>query len=79
MIDLSYIEFDVLNIEFDVLYIEFDVLYFELDVFLYANISVFYSPWSHGLVVRAVACEARGPGFDSSSDQEKSVYLYDAF
>ena len=26
-------------------------------------------PMSHGLVVRAVACEARGPGFDSSSDQ----------
>ena len=27
-------------------------------------------PRSHGLVVRAVACEARGPGFDSSSDQK---------
>ena len=27
------------------------------------------SPRSHGLVVRAVACEARGPGFDSSSVQ----------
>ena len=27
------------------------------------------SPRSHGLVVRAVACDARGPGFDSSSDQ----------
>ena len=26
-------------------------------------------PSSHGLVVRAVACEARGPGFNSSSDQ----------
>ena len=26
-------------------------------------------PRSRGLVVRAVACEARGPGFDSSSDQ----------
>ena len=26
-------------------------------------------PRSNGLVVRAVACEARGPGFDSSSDQ----------
>ena len=25
---------------------------------------------SDGLVVRAVACEARGPGFDSSSDQK---------
>ena len=28
------------------------------------------SPRSNGLVVRAVACEARGPGFDSSSDQK---------
>ena len=27
------------------------------------------SPRSHGLVVRVVACEVRGPGFDSSSDQ----------
>ena len=27
------------------------------------------SPRSHGLGFRAVACEARGPGFDSSSDQ----------
>ena len=27
------------------------------------------SPRSHGLVVRAVAREARGPGFDPSSDQ----------
>ena len=26
-------------------------------------------PRSNGLVVRAVVCEARGPGFDSSSDQ----------
>ena len=25
-------------------------------------------PWSHGLVVRAIACEARGPVFDSSQD-----------
>ena len=25
---------------------------------------------SHGLVVRAVACEARGAGFNSSSDQK---------
>ena len=27
------------------------------------------SPRSNGLMVRAVACEARRPGFDSSSDQ----------
>ena len=27
-------------------------------------------PRSRGLVVRAVACEARGPEFDSSSDQK---------
>ena len=27
------------------------------------------SPRSHGLVVRAVSCEVRGPGFDSSSGQ----------
>ena len=27
------------------------------------------TPRSHGLVVRAVACEARGPGFVSSSDR----------
>ena len=27
------------------------------------------SPRSHGQVVRAVTCKARGPGFDSSSDQ----------
>ena len=26
-------------------------------------------PQHSGLVVRAVACEARGPGFDPSSDQ----------
>ena len=26
-------------------------------------------PWRHGLVVRAVACEARGPAFDSNTDQ----------
>ena len=26
-------------------------------------------PRSHGLVIRVVACDARGPGFDSSSDQ----------
>ena len=26
-------------------------------------------PRRHGLAFRAVACEARGPGFDSSSDQ----------
>ena len=29
----------------------------------------FLTPRSNGLVVRVVACEARGPGFDSSSDQ----------
>ena len=28
-----------------------------------------HGPMWHGLVVRAVACEARGPGFSSSSDQ----------
>ena len=27
------------------------------------------SPRRHGLVVRVVACEARGPGYDSSSNQ----------
>ena len=26
-------------------------------------------PWSHGPVVRAATCEARGPAFDSSSGQ----------
>ena len=31
--------------------------------------SLLSGPRSHGLVVRAVACEARGPGFNSSSDQ----------
>ena len=34
-----------------------------------SNIFVPTIPRSHGLVVRAVACEARGPGFNSSSDQ----------
>ena len=29
----------------------------------------FVCPRSNGLVVRAVACEAIGPGFDSNSDQ----------
>ena len=28
-----------------------------------------WCPRSHGLVVRVVACDARGPGFNSSSDQ----------
>ena len=28
-----------------------------------------FSPRSNGLVVRAVDCEARGPGFNSGSDQ----------
>ena len=28
-------------------------------------------PRSNGLVVRAVACEARGPGFNSSSVQKR--------
>ena len=34
-------------------------------------ICLLFGPRSHGLVIRAVACEheARGPGFDSSSDQ----------
>ena len=27
-----------------------------------------FRPWSHGLVVRAVACELRGPGFKSNTD-----------
>ena len=31
-------------------------------------------PRRHGLVVRVVACESRGPGFDSSSDQ--MVFLF---
>ena len=35
----------------------------------YLCIILIESPRSYGLVVRAVACEARGPGFNSSSDQ----------
>ena len=37
--------------------------------------SLTISPRSHGLVVTAVACEARGPGFDSSSDQKVLLTL----
>ena len=37
-----------------------------VELALFENVSC---PRSHGLMIRAVACEARGPRFDSSSVQ----------